>query len=355
MSAASVTLDGHAATACTLSVPGVGLWYAAVDLAESVDLAGPVTLRVLDTEWKGSVIAGASVDGRSRYRVLAGLGNWSKELAPRAYANDAGITKDKLLKDVADEAGEAIADPPTEALGRHFNRPRLPASFLLNLLAPRAWYARADGTVTFGTRPELAAPAMPTIARDPAGRSVTLLATTTAVGILPGAATEYGTAADVEFSLAADGLHACLYAASAPGRRARAWAQIIDALIPGARFRGVFEYRVVTQAGERLNLQPVRSRTDLPDLARVPVRAGLPGMKALHKPGSQVLVAFIDGDPSRPAVVGFDDPEQPGWMPLQMEFGETPTLGVARQTDPVIAGGFAGTITTASVRIKAGL
>jgi hypothetical protein len=182
-----------------------------------------------------------------------------------------------------------------------------------------------------------------------------LQATDSVAGLLPGTATEYGTAADVEFSLTPDGLRARLYAASAPGRRARAWAQIIDAVIPGARFRGVFEYRIVTQAGERLNLQPVRSRTDLPDLARVPVRAGVPGVKALHKPGAQVLVSFIDGDPSRPAVVGFDDPEQPGWMPLQLLFGEGATLGVARQTDPVIAGGFAGTITTASVRIKAGL
>jgi hypothetical protein len=66
-------------------------------------------------------------------------------------------------------------------------------------------------------------------------------------------------------------------------------------------------------------------------------------------------VAFLDGDPGRPSVVGFDDPESPGWMPLFLELGAAPTLGVARQTDPVIAGPFAGTITLGSTRIKAGL
>jgi hypothetical protein len=137
-------------------------------------------------------------------------------------------------------------------------------------------------------------------------------------------------------------------------RRHAALAKILAALDPGAQFRGTFEYRVVTQSGERLNLQPVRSRSRLPDLARVPVRAGVPGVKALHALGSKVLVSFLDADPSRPAVVGFDSPDQPGWHPIQLLLGDAPQLGVARQTDPVIAGGFAGTITLGSVRIKAG-
>jgi hypothetical protein len=42
-------------------------------------------------------------------------------------------------------------------------------------------------------------------------------------------------------------------------------------------------------------------------------------------------------------------------MPLFLEIGAAPTLGVARQTDPVQAGAFSGVIVTGSTRIKAGL
>lgn len=354
---ASVTLNGNAASACLLTIPGTGLWYAGVDLLEPIALAGPVTLQFLDTTWQGCVIAGGAVDGRARYRIVAGTGGWGTTLSPRAYANDAGLTVAKLVKDAASEAEElAPINPPATVLGPHFNRPALPASFVLNQLAPRGWYADADGVVTFAARAALAASSLPVLDRNPASRSITLGLSDSAAGLLPGTATEYGTAADVELEAGPEGLRARLYAApSGTSRRALAYARIQAAVDPGARFRGVHEYRVVTQSGERLNLQPVRSRALLPDLARVPVRAGVPGVKATHAPGSQVLVAFLDGDPTRPAVVGFDDPEQPGWMPLFLELGAAPTLGVARQTDPVIAGPFAGTITLASTRIKAGL
>jgi hypothetical protein len=353
----SFALNGHACTAGVLTIPGVGLWYAALDVADEVELSGAVTLTVLDTTWSGFVIAGGVVDGRSRYRVVAGAGGWGKDLPSRAYANDAGLTIARLVADAASEAGEsAPSGAPTTALGPHFVRPALPASFALNQLAPRAWYARADGVVAFGARPALPASLLPVVERNPAARVVTLALTDSAAGLLPGIATEYGTAADVEIELGADRSRARLYAApAAASRRAEALARLLAAHDPGARFRGVYEYRVVTQSGERLNLQPVRSRASLPDLARVPVRAGAPGVKALHAPGSQVLVAFIDNDPSRPAVVGFDSPEQPGWMPLQLELGGPVTLGVARMTDPVQAGPFAGVITLASTRIKASL
>lgn len=353
---AFVTLDGNAASAAVLTIPGVGLWYAGVDLAEAVLLTGAVTLQVLDQTFQGHVVAGGIADGRARYRVVAGAGGWGRELAPRAYANDAGITVAKLIADAASEVSEpAPVSPPSTTLGPHFNRPALPASFLLNLLAPRAWFAQAGGVVTFGARPLVNASPLPVTERNPAARAVTVALTDTAAGLLPGVATEYGVAADVEIELGADGLRARLYASPAPSRRVAALARLLAAHDPGARFRGVHEYRVVTQSGERLNLQPVRSRAALPDLARVPVRAGVPGVKATHAPGSAVLVAFLDGDPSRPAVVGFDEPTQPGWMPVLLEFGAAPTLGVARLTDTVQAGAFAGVITGASARIKAGL
>jgi len=355
---AAAELNGYACASCALTVPGYGLWHAAVELTDDIALpvGTPVVLRTLDQTWRGAVIAGGSVDGHARYRIQAGAGNWGTELKPRAYANDAGVTVARLLTDVALEADEVISNPPTTRLGAHYSRPRAPASFLLNALAPRGWYAGADGAVAFGERPSAKLVAsLVTVRRDPAQRVVELAATDSLAGAVPGATTEYGAAADVDIEIGADGVRVRLYAASAPNRRAQAIADMLAALDPGARWRGTYEYRIVSQTAERLNLQPVRSRSLLPDLARVPVRAGVPGVKATHAPGAQVLVVFLDGDLSRPAVVGFDAPDSPGWMPLFLELGGPGALGVARQTDPVVAGPFGGTIVTGSARIKASL
>lgn len=356
--ASAVTLAGEPCASALLTIPGVGLWYASVELASATVLTGAVELRVLDTAWQGTVIAGGVVEGRARYRIVAGAGGWGAELDPKAYANDAGVSAAQIIRDAASAAGEPapVGTPPAPALplGVHFVRRRAPGSFLLNALAERAWYAAQTGAVTFGVRPTAAAPALPTIRRDPVARSVELAATDTLAGVLPGAATEFGTAVDAEIELGPQGIRARLYAAPAGvSRRVAAMARLLDATDPLRRFRAVWEYRIVTQVVERLNLQPVRARAEMPDLSRVPIRAGAPGVRAQHSLGSRVLVAFVDGDPSRPAVVGFEDPSQPGWMPLSLEFGGPGALGVARQTDAVQAGPFAGIVTGGSLRVKA--
>lgn len=351
---ASVELNGVPCSSALLSIPGVGLWVATLEVPFVLALVvgASATLKFLDTAWTGAVVAGGVADGVARYRIIAGKGKWGIAIPPRAYANDAGLSAAQLLRDVATEAGEQIDSPPSGTLGPHFNRPRLPASFALNLLAPRAWFARPDGVVTFGARPAAPASSLPVLERNPASRVVELGVSSSVAGLVPGMTTEFGTAADVDLELTPDGIRARLYAAPALGRRTAALARLLDAIDPGRRFRGSFEYRISTQEGERLNLQPVRSRSELPDLARVPVRAGLPGVKATYAPGAQVVVTFLDGDPTRPAVVGFDDPGQPGWPFLTMTIGgPDPAAGVAYQGAPVQAGPFAGAITLGSLRV----
>jgi hypothetical protein len=93
----------------------------------------------------------------------------------------------------------------------------------------------------------------------------------------------------------------------------------------------------------------------MPELSRVPVRPGVSGCKNMVLPGELVMVSFADGDPSRPFVFAHDAPDAPGWMPLTIELGGPGALGVARMTDPVIAGPFAGTIVSASARVKAAI
>lgn len=110
---------------------------------------------------------------------------------------------------------------------------------------------------------------------------------------------------------------------------------MVEQLRPFDRYRGIWEYRVVAQNGERLDLQAASSRFGLPDLRAVRVRPGVPGCKAQHAIGSLVLVAFVDSDPARPCVVGFDDPDSPGFVPDALELvGEDDSIA----TTPSVAG-----------------
>jgi hypothetical protein len=82
----------------------------------------------------------------------------------------------------------------------------------------------------------------------------------------------------------------------------------------------------VTQEGERLNLQPVRVSLGMPDLLRVPVRPGVAGARADVALGSTVLVSFVNADPARPVVVGFEAPDGQGFAPLRLDLvGEDDT------------------------------
>lgn len=63
-----------------------------------------------------------------------------------------------------------------------------------------------------------------------------------------------------------------------------------------------YEYRVVLQDGAFVELQAVRAGAGLPDLARCVARPGAAGYAPTYRPGSTVLVAFVEGDPARPFI-----------------------------------------------------
>jgi hypothetical protein len=124
-------------------------------------------------------------------------------------------------------------------------------------------------------------------------------------------------ATDVEWSLDGGRLTVRVYAGTRLPRRLEAFRRLVEALDPRRQYRGATEYRVVTQEGNRLNLQAVRAASGMPDLARVPVRLA-PGIRAEHTPGSFVLVAFADADPARPFVFAGDAAGAPGWTPATL-------------------------------------
>ena len=303
------TLNGHRATSARVNIPAWGCWYAEVALDGEHTLSGSVTLKMADLTLVGTVLSGGPQKGRSNYRIVAGAGGWGRDLPKLSYASDASVKVSTVLGDAAASVGENLAAVASTArLGPGWARQAGPANTLLNLIAPRAWYVDEAGVTRLGAR--AAGALVGTAARitpvDLARGKVVLAAEKIAT-ILPGLVVDGLTAVDVLHEVSADGgLRSTVWGSQAPSTL-DALSALIRQLDPDRDFRGVTEYRIGTLSGDRLNLQPVRVSSGMPDLKRVPVWPGLPGCSQTPPTGSRCLVGFIDSDPGRPYVAAFED------------------------------------------------
>lgn len=331
------TLAGHTVTHAQVWIPGYGLPWAEVSLDGAVTLTGSVTLTIVDASWTMAVVSGGADIGRSHYRLVGGAGGWGRSVPAKAYNNDAGVKLSSVLTDAATAAGEAFSiTPPTTKIGPHYAREAGPAGRVLEQLVPGAWYVGADGLTYLGTRGASTLSTPYTAGPVDLGRGAVTLAAEQISGIVPGLVVEGLTVADVMHELTPDALRSHVWGVAGGGmnRRPEALRAIIEQLFPDMRYRGVSEFRVATQEGERLNLQPVLTSLGLPSLRRVPVRPGVPGVKATHLLGSRVLVAFVNADPARPVVVGFEDAEGSGFLPSMLTL-QNGSKGIAREDDSV--------------------
>jgi hypothetical protein len=302
----------------------------------------------------GTIVSGGAANGRAAYRVVGGAGGWGKTIPAKPYNDDGGVRLRTVLGDAAAEVGETIADVPNTFLGPHYARHAGPASALLNLLAPQNWYVDFAGVTRIGQRASTTyTGTAPRVRVDPLAQVIEL-AVDSVAGLVPGVQVDgMRPATDVHLHLDPKRLTARVYYAAAPlSRSLEAQRKLLELLDPRARYRGTFEFRVVTQSGERLNLQPVYAASKMPDLANVPVRLA-PGVKAQHFPGSLVMVAFAEGgDPSRPYVFAGDDPGAPGWMPISLDIGGPVALPIAYQGSTAQCGPFGGAVLLGSTLAK---
>jgi len=356
----AATLNGHRATRARVQVPAWGAWYCDVSLDGEHTLAAgsAATLVVADATFKGAVLSGGPYQGRSEYRLVGGKGGWGKTIPKKSYANDAGVKLGTVLTDAATAVGETLSLTSTETttrVGPAWVRPEGPASRALELLSSQSWYVDEAGVTRLGKRASSPLAVKATRTAVDLARGTITLATDTIATIKPGTIVDGLEAVDVAYEVNADtGVRTTIWGKrGASSRAASSLLTLLNQLDPDRAYRGVWEYRVVTTSGKRLNLQPVRVSTGMPDLVRVPVMPGLSGCDADVKLGSRVLVGFIDSDPARPVVLSFEDAEGEGFVPTTITFAKG-VLGVARMTDPVLAGPFAGTITSASTKVRCG-
>lgn len=331
------TLDGVSVTRARVQIPSWGVWWADVELAEPEDLSGSVELVLADLTLTGTIVVGGVSRGRAGYRIAGGAGGWGTTIASKAYGNDLGVKESTVAQDAATDAGETIdLSGLTGRVGPHYVREEGPGSKVLDQVAPQTWYVGLDGTTYTAARTTSTVTIDARRVRVDQGVGVIVLAASELSDLLPGATVDGLTAVDVQHDLDAEtGLRTTLYGSPwGYSRRVEALRRLIRQLLPEYKWRGVYEYRIGQQSGERLSVQPIRTSAGLPSISRVKVRPGIPGARAEHTLGSQVLVSFIDGDPARPVVIGFDDAESDGFIPDQLDLCEAEGC-VVREGDTI--------------------
>ena len=317
------TLNGNRCAKARVQIPAWGIWYAEATIDAEVSLTGAVTLQLGDLALTGTIISGGAGDGEASYRLAGGAGKWGREVPARGYANDLGVRLATVLADVALAVGETLdtATVAATTIGSAWTRTAGPAARVLELLVPEAWYVGEDGITRLGRRASASYLGAAVRLEQDLVRGMAQLATEAIATILPGAVVDGIEAVDVLHALTSEGLRSTIWGAglASTSRRLAAFRQLVQQVLPDYRYRGVYEYRVVLQDGERLSVQPIRVSMGMPDLLRVRVRPGVPGCRADVALGSSVLVAFVDADPSRPVVLGFEDPDGAGFVPTRLD------------------------------------
>lgn len=342
---ATASLNGHTVTRASASIPAWGCWYAEVTISTAQGLSGRVTLKIADLTLIGTVLAGGADDGtaRSHFRIVGGAGGWGRTIKAKSETSDAGVKTLKVIGDAAREVGETLdvsTIPTTDRTGPYYARRRGPASRVLETLKPQGWYVGEDGITRIGARSGVTMAKTSGMKINKALGTVEL-AVESIAKILPGAVVAGITAVDVQHEIAAKGLRSRVWGkqGGTSSRRLEALRTLILQLVPQLPYYGTWEYRVVLLSGSRLDLQPVRVSTGMPDLRGVRMRPGVAGAKSTLIPGARVLVSFVDADPGRPEVIAFEDSEGQGFKPLLTEIDATTFVKIADGLRPIAATG----------------
>jgi hypothetical protein len=316
--------------------------YADVTVDGEVTLTGAVDLVIADLKVKCTVLSGGPAQGRSFYRVCSGAAGWGKNLPSKSYTNDAGVKLSTILNDAATECGETFdtSTIPSTTVGSYYTRTSDRACRSLEIETSRNWYVGEDGKTRIGQRPTgVLKTSSTTVSQIDLARGTVTITTDTIANVLPGIQVSGLTAVDVEHEVTPEGgLRTTIWGQQTSGnaRRIAAIAAILEQLDAGRRFRGVWEYRIVTQdPSGRLNVQPTRVSSGMPSLNGIKVRPGVGGVKAMYSLGSRVLVSFVNADPGQPVVTSFEDEESGSFVPTMTNIagGGNP---VARTGDQVM-------------------
>lgn len=351
---AYLALNDERLTAVRLRMPARGVWFAEVDCETDPSIIGRCTLQVGQLRLVGTVAEeeAGNFGQQRKLRLVAGGGGWSTLASSKAYHNDAGVKAKLLAEDIAREAGEQLGDfaPAAERVGSDYVRDEgvSCATILETVIGDVPWWVDASGLTQVGERPTapaLASDAYQVLAYDPRERVVTLSLTdpsVLAIGSVIGGPSlpEAQTVREYQVQADASGVRVfawCGGGERSAGRLSALW-RALTTRAQDPLLLGLYVYRVVSMAAgsqNRVSLQAVRRTAGLPDIEPIAQWPGLPGLHTNLAPGAEVLVAFIEGDRTRPVVTHYAGAAAEGFVPTGIIIGGPTGQLCARQNDQV--------------------
>lgn len=336
------------ATHVRVHVPSNGPWFADVDFEQAPELTGAVTLRLGELELHGTIDPRYDgTRGLQRFtRIVAGAGAWATLLRARAYHSDAGVRAITVAQDAAREIGEQLGGftPAVDPVGVDYVRQSGPAARVLeDVIGGAQWWVDYDGVTQVGTRPS----SQPTpdtyevLDYQPRDR-VVLLAVDDLGAVTIGATLSERLDApqvvrELELLVEPEGVRVrawCGGTGTPLGRLIALMRSIVRRELDD-RLHGLWRYRVVSMdppsaepPRARVQLQAISSAAGLPDILPISMRPGVAGVHAELAAGTEVLVAFVEGDRTRPVIVGFAGLEGPGWSPERLTLDASQLLYV---------------------------
>lgn len=338
----TATAGGERMMRATITLPRWGVWSADVQVASGQMLSGSVDIELAGITLTGTVVDGDVYRETGWYRILGGAAGWRSSIPKQAYRNEAGVKLSTVLTDAAQACGESLGTVPSTQIGPAFVRPEGEAARVLELLSPEDWYVDEAGDTQLGHRAAAEWTADYTLIRKAPGNRLVTVAAEDVSALLPGAELEGIEAATVRHELTPAGLRSHVWGVVEP------WADralgALRSLVTGAMWRTdyhrVLEYKVNSVSAGYCDLTPMRTSLGLPDLSNIPMRPGIPGGGGDPQVGSSALVAFLDGEPTRPVILAFEGESGNGWKPTTARLNASSKVEVGKDANTVeLAGG----------------
>jgi hypothetical protein len=111
---------------------------------------------------------------------------------------------------------------------------------------------------------------------------------------------------------------------------------LLQVEIPQFNYLGTYEYSVNSSNGQTVDASPVDTTIPLPSIANMPVMPStMAEVVGGIKSGQLCLVQFVNGDPTRPEIVGFSEASQT----VTLDASESISLGSPNTISVPLAGG----------------
>lgn len=289
-----------------------GAWHGDITLALANPVAADIVITIGDLTLVGHSYRMASFAGARSVRVVGGHGGWQQTVAPQAYETPSGVLASTVLGDVATAVKEVLVLDSDIILGSAFVRERCVASRVLRQIVGDTWWIDTDGVTKTSPRSGLPITTDFQTVEYNGSKGRFVIATEALHDWMPGrtfsspTVTTTQTVSSSTIILGNDGLARVEVLTNtadinAGDRLIAELRSLIREDFPSLTYLGVYEYAVQTDNAGTCDASPTNTTLPLPSINLI--RETFPFATATLTVGDLILVAFVNGDPTRPTVI----------------------------------------------------